>query len=67
MKRSGLYFLFLAIGFCRVVSGQDAPDFEETKQLAEQGNAIAQTILGAMYSNGVGVPENDAEGVRWYR
>ena len=34
------------------------PDFEETKLLAEQGNANAQTILGVMYDNGEGVPEN---------
>ena len=34
---------------------------------ADQGYARAQTNLGNMYSNGEGVPENDAEAVRWYR
>ena len=43
------------------------PDFEETKLLAEQGNANAQTILGVMYDNGEGVPENDVEAVKLYR
>ena len=33
----------------------------------EQGYASAQSNLGVMYANGVGVPEDDAEAVRWYR
>tara|TARA_B100001105_G_scaffold174513_1_gene140621 strand:- start:446 stop:796 length:351 start_codon:yes stop_codon:yes gene_type:complete len=49
------------------VSGQDVADFEETKRLAEQGLANAQYSLGLMYDEGEGVPENDAEAVRWYR
>ena len=43
------------------------PDFDATKSLAEQGNALAQYNLGVMYDNGLGVPENDAEAVKWYR
>jgi len=27
----------------------------------------AQSNLGFMYATGVGVPQNDAEAVRWYR
>ena len=58
-------FLFLLIiGFSGGVSGQD---FQETKRLAERGLAFAQVNLGLMYDNGDGVPENDAEAVRWYR
>ena len=34
---------------------------------AEQGDADAQYNLGVMYDNGEGVPEDDAEAVRWYR
>ena len=34
---------------------------------ANQGDAAAQFNLGLMYANGEGVPENDAEAVRWYR
>ena len=33
----------------------------------KQGNALAQINLGLMYAEGEGVPENDAEAVRWYR
>jgi TPR repeat protein len=33
---------------------------------AEQGNAEAQTLLGAMYWSGEGVPRNHAEAAKWY-
>ena len=42
-------------------------DFDDTKVLAEQGDAWRQFRLGWMYDNGKGVPENDAEAVKWYR
>lgn len=44
-----------------------APDFDETMAEANQGDAIAQFNLGVIYENGEGVPENDAEAVKWYR
>ncbi len=62
-----LLFTLLVIGFSGGVSGQDVPDFEETKRLAEQGRASAQSTLGVMYSTGTGVPQNYSEAVRWYR
>ena len=34
---------------------------------ADQGDAKAQVDLGVMYANGDGVPENDAEAVKWFR
>jgi TPR repeat protein len=34
---------------------------------AEQGGAIAQANLGTMYAAGAGVPQDDAEAVKWYR
>ena len=37
------------------------------QQLAQQGNAEAQNLLGFMYHKGQGVPQNDAEAVRWFR
>ena len=61
-----LLFL-LVIGFSGGVSGQDVSDFEKTKRLAEQGEVYAQYNLGLMYDEGEGVPENNAEAVRWYR
>ena len=45
----------------------NALDFDETKALADQGLAAAQTTLGFMYSHGDDVPENNAEAVKWYR
>jgi TPR repeat protein len=34
---------------------------------ADQGNAVAQAYLGLAYADGLGVPQDDAEAVRWYR
>jgi TPR repeat protein len=34
---------------------------------AEQGDARAQFKLGWMYERGLGVPQDNAEAVRWYR
>ncbi len=39
----------------------------EWRPLAEQGNALAQFNLGLMYMEGKGVPQDDAEAVKWYR
>ena len=44
-----------------------ASDLDSLKAAAEQGDATAQFNLGYMYDTGEGVPENDAEAVRWYR
>ena len=44
-----------------------ASEFDEMKALADQGLAAAQYNLALMYDNGEGVPENDAEAVKWYR
>ena len=35
--------------------------------LAEEGLAKAQVNLGLLYFNGQGVPQNDAEAVKWFR
>jgi len=37
------------------------------RKAAEQGYAVGQSNLGFMYSNGYGVPKNDAEAIKWYR
>ena len=39
----------------------------ELVQAAEQGNAKAQLKLGLILGRGLGVPQNDAEAVKWYR
>lgn len=41
--------------------------FHFIKPLADQGNAEAQNKLGTMYANGLFVPKNDAEAIRWFR
>ena len=37
------------------------------RPLADQGDALAQSNLGVMYSEGHGVPQDYAEAVKWYR
>ena len=57
----------LALGLNQAVWADDASDFRETLQLAEQGNADAQFNLGLMYYDGQGVRQDYAEALRWYR
>ena len=40
---------------------------DELRALAEKGDAEAQLNLGVRYSYGIGVPQDAAEAVRWYR
>ena len=52
--------------------GDDSPeDIAEAvpwlRRAADQGHALAQTLLGALYDSGEGVAEDDAEAVRWFR
>ena len=37
------------------------------RTLAEEGNATAQYCIGLMYTEGKGVPQDDAVAVEWYR
>jgi len=48
-------------------SAQAASDVADLRAAAEQGDAFAQSYLGAMYYNGEGVPQDYAEAVKWYR
>lgn len=45
----------------------NADAFSNLMQLADQGDADAQYKLGVMYGDGLGVKQNSAEAVRWYR
>ena len=47
--------------------GQDPAAIAELRRQAEQGDAEAQSNLGSMYATGRGVPQDEAEAVRWYR
>ena len=59
--------LILILTALLAFQGAAASKFDETKALAELGMAAAQYDLALMYGNGEGVPENDAEAVKWYR
>ena len=48
-------------------SGVFASEFDETMAAAKQGKAYAQFNLGVMYDIGRGIPQNDAEAVKWYK
>ena len=52
------------------VQAQDKPSTQELADLrvsAEAGEAQAQNTLGLRYGAGLGVPQDAAEAVRWYR
>jgi TPR repeat protein len=56
----------LVVATAGVGSAQLEP-IEELRAKAEQGDAKAQNNLGNIYYNGEGVPQDDAEAVRWWR
>ena len=57
----------IALGLNQAAWAANVPDFRETLQAAERGNASAQYNLGVMYAKGQGVRQDYAEAVRWYR
>ena len=44
-----------------------AAALREFLPLAVQGDALAQLMMGGMYADGVGVPQDDTEAVTWWR
>lgn len=62
-----LILILIAATALGVQSAKAQTPFEETKALAEQGDASAQSDLGMNYYYGRGVPEDDAQAVKWYR
>jgi len=48
-------------------AGDHETAVKEWRPLAEQGHAGAQYYLGVMYEMGLGVPQDEAEAVRWIR
>ena len=65
--------LFLGVACFLFQAGAAEPteaerkSFLETKVKAEKGDAKAQTLLGDMYGDGLGVAKDEAEAVKWYR
>jgi uncharacterized protein len=47
--------------------GDYATALREFRTLAEHGHARAQTLLGMMYNEGIGIPQDQKTAVKWYR
>ncbi len=58
--------VLVALVLCVPVQAQ-TPEIDALRVRAEAGDAHAQYDLGDMSANGQGVPEDDAEAVRWLR
>lgn len=56
--------LFCATLLSGVCWGQD---WSEWRRKADKGDAEAQFLMGRIYSVGNGVPQNQAESVRWFQ
>jgi TPR repeat protein len=54
-------------GIAAFVKGGYATALQLFRPKAEQGDPRAQTMLGNMYDEGKGAPQEFAEAVRWYR
>ena len=61
--RLSFVVVLLALAAPLPLDGQIPPEFRQT---AEQGDAEAQFLLGLAHTGGEGVPEDDAEAVRWF-
>jgi len=63
MLFSRTLLIVLAVAVC----GVTAQDMQTLLEKAEAGDASAQFNIGLLYEEGWGVPEDDAEAVKWYR
>jgi hypothetical protein len=66
MSIKTLVFVLL-VGTISCESVEESDPFDDLRIRAEQGDKEAQYELAVMYENGDGVPEDDAEAVKWYR
>ena len=55
------------VGYEAYLRGDYSTALRVFRQLADQGEAEAQNILGIMYDQGQGVTQDYTEGTRWYR
>ena len=70
--RGVLIILALAAACANGTAAQEEPELtpgliQLIREKADQGNAEAQAVLGAMYDNGKGVRQEYTEAVKWYR
>src|SRR6266576_6357511 len=57
----------LLAGCERTIVVKQPATLQEIQALAKKGDKEAQTALGNLYFEGVGVPQDDKEGFKWYR
>src|ERR1035438_6747208 len=70
-----ILFLLLCVPVCADLatgkqawnSGDYATAFKELLPIANQGDPVAQMVLGVMFDQGRGVPQDYKEAVKWYR
>jgi uncharacterized protein len=55
-----------ASGIAAFNRGDCATALREIRAAAEQGNAAAQNLLGFMYADGQGAPQDYDEALKWY-
>jgi TPR repeat protein len=69
IMRKIFFIALLVIGLSAISDDvfSEESNIDEIKKLADQGYADAQYNLGVLYYKGEGVPENDAEAMRWFR
>ena len=71
MRRLILILAASLIGGCKRQSTMSAPispkQIPELRAWAEKGDARSQTVLGAAYLLGTGVPKDEFEAVKWFR
>ena len=65
-KATRLVCCLAAFVVCSISFSGWAETFEEIKEMAEQGDANAQSILGKMYAHGQGVLQDYARAHMWY-
>ena len=67
----GSAFISLANDLQDGLYSHDAGEYDSAKQLllplAEQGNALAQLVIGSMYELGKGVQQDYSEAAKWYK
>ena len=66
LPRAILTSIFVSL-FLLIAPMTSAQTFDAIRSAAQQGDMKAQFILGLMYATGEGVPENDAEAVKWFK
>ncbi len=52
-------------GLAAYLQGDYATALKEWRPLAEQGDALAQSLMGQMYDLGLGVPQDDVQAHMW--